>query len=232
MSDSSITANQATSAPPLTLEGVWELFRESDRQFQETKRYLRELAEKTDRQMAETNRRMAETDRQMAETSREVERTSREVEKASRLVKQVSKDLGSLGNRLGEFVEHLVAPAVVRLFREQRIDVHAFHHDIEAERNGEALQIDLLVVNDGSLVAVECKSKLTEEYVDQHLARLEKLKRVMPIYRHHQVMGAVAGMVIPRNVANYATKQGLYVLIQNGEQIELRNPENFTPKVW
>ena len=209
----------------ITLESIWELFRESDRQFQETKQYLRELSEKTDRQLAET-------DREIEKTSREVQETSREVKETSRIVRQISKDLGDLGNRLGEFVDHMVAPAVVRLFRDQGIDVHAVHHDIDAERNGEALQIDLLVVNDGALVAVECKSKLAQDDVNKHLERLDKLKRVMPLYRHHQVMGAVAAMVIHPKVAAYAITRGLYVLSQNGDQVEVRNPADFTPKSW
>lgn len=104
----------------------------------------------------------------------------------------LSKSLDELGNRLGEFVEHLVAPAVVRLFRAPGIEVHAVYSSVSAKRDGEALEIDLLVVNDGALVGVECKSKLVEEHIDRHLARLEKLKRVLPLYKNHRIMGAVA----------------------------------------
>jgi hypothetical protein len=148
------------------------------------------------------------------------------------LVKQISKNLGDLGNRLGEFVEYQVAPAVVQLFQGQGIEVHAVYPGVEAKRNGESLEVDLLVVNDGALVAVECKSKLSQEHIDEHLLRLERLKRVLPIYREHHVMGAVAGMVVPESVAEAAIANGLYVLSPNGEQIEVRNPEAFAPKVW
>jgi hypothetical protein len=137
-----------------------------------------------------------------------------------------------LGNRLGEFVEHLVAPAVVRLFRDQGIDVHIVCPGLIAKRAGDSFEIDLLVVNDGALVAVECKSKLTEDHVDRHIARLAKFKQVLPIYQAHQVMGAVAAMVLSDHVAEYAMHHGLYVLGQNGEQVEVRNPGHFQPMVW
>jgi hypothetical protein len=47
--------------------------------------------------------------------------------------------------------------------------VHEVYPGVEAKRGGEEFEIDLLVVNDGTLVAVECKSKLTQEYVDKRL---------------------------------------------------------------
>jgi len=187
-----------------TYEEILNLFRETDRKLQENGRQIKELAQETDRKFQDTDR----------------------------LIKQLSKNLGDIGNRLGEFVEHMVAPAVVRLFRQQGLDVHVVYPGVAAKRDGLALEIDLLVVNDGALVAVECKSKLVEDHIDAHLIRLAKLKRVLPIYQDYRVMGAVAGMVVGDEVAQYAAAQGLYVLSQNGEQVDVRNPETFAPAVW
>ena len=191
----------------VTYEDILNLFRENDTQ-------IKELV----RSQQETDRKFQETDRKFQDTER--------------LVKQVSKNLGEIGNRLGEFVEHMVAPAVVRLFRDQGIDVHAVYPGVAVKRGGIALEIDLLVVNDGALVAVECKSKLIEEHIDAHLVRLAKLKQALPIYKDHQVMGAVAGMVVGDEVARYAMAHGLYVLCQNGEQIDIQNPAEFNPACW
>ena len=65
-----------------------------------------------------------------------------------REIKAVNVSIGRLSNRLGEFVEEAVRPAAVRLFRERGIDVHEVHQNITAKRNGEGLEIDLLVIND------------------------------------------------------------------------------------
>ena len=190
--------------PAPSFNDVWRMFQETALRFQETERLMKE--------------RSAETDRKLQETDR--------------MVKNLSKNLGELGNRLGEFVEHMVAPAVVRLFQSQGIAVHEVHPGVEANRDGQGIEIDLLVVNDGSLVAVECKSKLTQAHVDEHLARMEKLKRMLPAYRHHQALGAVAAMVMGERVKNYAMSQGLYVLCQNGDSVEVSNPAGFSPRVW
>jgi hypothetical protein len=53
---------------------------------------------------------MAETDRRMAETDHRL--------------KELGRQIGGLGNRLDEFVEGVVRPGLVRLFRERGIDVH------------------------------------------------------------------------------------------------------------
>ena len=209
-----------------TLDDVWRLFQETDRKFQETDRLIKESAQETDRKFQETERQMKAS---ALETERLIKESAKETE---RLIKQLSKNLGDIGNRLGEFVEHMVAPAVVRLFRDQGIEVHAVYPNISAKRNGVELEIDLLVVNDGALVGVECKSKLVEAHIDAHLERLNHLKRVLPIYKDHRVMGAVAGMVVDEKVAKYALMHGLYVLRQNGEQIDLSTPPGFEPAVW
>jgi len=177
----------------------------------------------------ETDLRFKETERLMRERDAE---TAQRFQETDRIVKNLSKNLGDLGNRLGEFVEHMVAPAVVRLFQAEGIEVHDVFQGFESKRNGEGIEIDLLVVNDGTLVVVECKSRLTREHVDEHLVRMEKFKRVLPLYKNHHALGAVAAMVMSDGVKNYAHSQGLYVLRQNGDTVEISRPVDFVSKVW
>ena len=215
---------------PLTFQDVWLSFKE-------TERLMKERDAESDRKFKETERLMkesaAETERLMKESSAETERLMKErAAETDRIVKNLSKNLGDLGNRLGQFVEHSVAPAVARLFQAEGIEVHDVYKDFESKRNGEALEIDLLVVNDGTLVVVECKSRLTHEHVDEHLRRMEKFKRVLPLYKNHQALGAVAAMVMSDSVKEYAHSQGLYVLCQNGDNVEISRPEGFMCKVW
>ena len=149
-----------------------------------------------------------------------------------REVKEVNKNIGRLTNRLGEFVDEAVRPSAVRLFRERGIDIHEVQQNVSAKRDGEALEIDLLVVNNEDVVVIECKSNLSVDDVNEQLERLEKVKRLLPRYKDCRILGAVAGMVIPDNVATYAIRKGLYVIGQNGEHLELRNDKSFAAKIW
>ena len=72
--------------------------------------------------------------------------TDRILKKLSVDVKEVNKSVGRLTNRLGEFVEEAVRPSAVRLFRKWGIDIHEVQQNVTAKRDGEALEIDLLVV--------------------------------------------------------------------------------------
>ena len=186
---------------------IWAMFRETDRKFQET-----------DRKFQETDRKFQETDRKFQQTDREI--------------KEVNASIGRLGNRLGEFVEGMVKPAVVRLFQARGIAVHEVHRDLSGQRDGEGAQVDLLVVNDGVCVVVEVKSRLGVDDVNDHRDRMSKFKRVFPRYRDTHAYGAVAAMVIPEDVASYAYRQGFYVIGQKGETVEILNDAKFQPEAW
>ena len=144
----------------------------------------------------------------------------------------MNEAIGRLGNRLGDFVEEMVRPAAVRLFREQGIEVHEVHRQVEADRQGESIEIDVLVVNDMDAIAIECKSQLSADDVNHFLMQLDRFKRLLPTYKDKRVMGAVAAMVLPDNVARYAYRKGLYVIAQSGEHVWIRNDERFVPKYW
>ncbi|MCX7112961.1 MAG: hypothetical protein NTX45_23160 [Proteobacteria bacterium] len=123
-------------------------------------------------------------------------------------------------------------PAAVRLFQSRGIIVHEVQQNVSVQRGEEGLEIDLMVINDSEAVAVECKSNLKIDDVNEHLERLAKLKRLLPRYTTTKVMGAVAAMIIPDNVARYAASKGLFVIGQSGEDLAIRNDEDFTSAVW
>ncbi|MDD5308782.1 MAG: DUF3782 domain-containing protein [Deltaproteobacteria bacterium] len=149
-----------------------------------------------------------------------------------RKIKEVNLQIGHLGNRLGEFVEGVVRPGLVRLFRERGIEVHGTLRDVGGSRDGVACQVDLLVVNDTDAVAVEVKSRLGERDVDEHVERLGKLKLVFPVFASRRLLGAMGAMVIPDGAARYAEERGLFVIGQSGEDAVLLNAPGFSPRAW
>ena len=198
-----------------TSEDVWRLLGELTEAQKATERLLKE-------QSQEADRRSQESDRQFRETRQILKQQNQ----------QLNEQLGKLGNRLGEFVEWQVRPAVVRLFQERGIAVHELYPGASARRDGEGIEIDLLVVNTTDAILVEVKSKLTQVDVNEHLQRLSKFKRLMPRYGDVRAMGAVAAMVVPDEVARYAYRQGLFVLAQSGDSVVILNDAQFQPQSW
>nr|VFK36963.1 MAG: hypothetical protein BECKSD772F_GA0070984_10082 [Candidatus Kentron sp. SD]VFK42055.1 MAG: hypothetical protein BECKSD772E_GA0070983_101329 [Candidatus Kentron sp. SD]VFK78095.1 MAG: hypothetical protein BECKSD772D_GA0070982_10072 [Candidatus Kentron sp. SD] len=201
-----------------TYEDILRLFHEVTLGFQEAERRSREI----DHLFRETDRKMQETDRQMKETDRKMQEMDR----------KLSAKIGALGNRLGDFVQEMVRPTVVKLFQARGLDVCEVYPNISVERDGRGVEVDLFVVNGSQAIAIECKSRATTDDVKEHLERLSKFKEFFPRYGDVELMGAVAAMVMPDNVARYAYRRGLYVLAQSGEMVKVRNDAAFRPRFW
>jgi hypothetical protein len=213
--------------PAPTLEDIWRLFRETAEQMKETDRKFQE----TDRIIKENAEQMKETDRKFQETDRKIQENAAQLKQTERLLRQ---QVGDLTRRLGEFVEEMVKPAAVRLFRERGIDVHRIVRHLEAtdEQLKLSMEIDLFVTNQEACVLIEVKSNLSIDDVNEHLERMEKFKLLFPEYANKKTFGAVAGMVISENVAKYAYRKGFFVIGQTDDSVRILNDQKFQPTAW
>jgi hypothetical protein len=146
---------------PVTLEDIYQLFRASAEEFDRRLRESDLLRAEMERVFAEakleSDRRAAEADRSMAELKRTVERTSKAVD--------------SLTTRWGRFVEELVEPAVLRLFQEKGIDIKEVYPRARVKRQGIAMEIDILAVDDTDLVLVELLPRFSQDDVDEFIEK-------------------------------------------------------------
>ena len=223
----------------ITLEEVWALFKETDLQIKETDRILKENARAAEQRFQETERiikenaraaeqRFQETVLQMKESSAKFDKQLADSEKSLRT------QIGDVTKRLGEFVEGMIEPAAVRLFRERGLDVHWVMPNLKKKdpQRQLGIEIDLFVSNNESCVLIEVKSNLSIDDVNEHLKRMEKFKSLFPEYAHKKTYGAVAGMVIADNVAKYAYKKGFFVIGQQGDSAVILNDQKFQPTAW
>ncbi len=220
----------AETVAEISWDDIKQMLAQLAQQTRETGQMIRELRE----QSRETDRRMQETDRRMQETDRRMQETDRRMQETDRKLREVSAQLGRLGRRLGEFVEEMVEPAVVRLFQERGWRVHRTMQNLECRDDEGRMraEVDLLVINQDTAIAVECKSHLSVEDVREHVERLGVFKECWPEYAPYRLLGAVAAMVVPEDAARYAYRQGLYVLAPSGETMRVLNNAAFEPRIW
>ena len=189
---------------PITIEDIYQLFQASNQAIQvsnqafdhriaELDRLFVKSKAEADIRKAEADIRKAEADRSMAELRRTVDRTSKSVD--------------ALTTRWGRFVEELVMPAVLQLFQAKGIDVKEVYPRAQTKRQGLAMEIDILVVDDTELVLVECKSRLSKDDVDDFLKKLNRFKAAFPHYKSYAAYGAVAGIEINDGIDRYAYKR-------------------------
>ena len=144
----------------------------------------------------------------------------------------LEKQLGNIGNRLGDFVEAMIAPACDRLFTAYGIEIHTVHRRTNCKARGIAMELDVIAEGDHDVVAIEVKSHLDREDITKHLRRLAQYKQAFPRHADCRVYGAVAGMVVVDEVRDQAIQQGLFVIVHAGETVVLANDPDFKPKLW
>lgn len=195
----------------LDFQQVWQMFAETRAQFAETRAQIAATDAKLTQMFAETRAQIAATGQQIKETNQRV---------------------GDLTSKWGQFVEGLVAPATMRLFAARGIPLDGTTQRAKKRRNGKNMEIDVLAVNSEYVVLIEVKSTLKVADVRDHIQQLGQFKVFFPEYADRKVVGAVAGIVIDGDADKFAYKQGLFVIVQSGEQVEIANDEKFRPKLW
>lgn len=213
----------------ITIANIYKLFERTEAQFAEFQKEAERRNVEAERRNAEAEQRNAEADRRSAEAERRRAEADRAMEELKKLVRATTEAVNNLTTPLCLFIEEMVEPAVVQLFQERGIDVTQTMSRLKSKRPGAAMEIDILAVNGSELVAVECKSRLSKDDVDDFLDRLQRFKLAFPQFRDFQVYGAVAGIEIDQGIDSYAYRRGLFVIKQSGETVKIINDVQFQP---
>ena len=213
----------------ITIANIYKLFERTEAQFAEFQKEAERRNVEAERRSAEAEQRNAEADRRNAEAERRSAEADRTMEELKKLVRATTEAVNNLTTPLCLFTEEMLEPAVVQLFQERGIDVTQTMSRLKSKRPGAAMEIDILAVNGSELVAVECKSRLSKDDVDDFLDRLQRFKLAFPQFRDFQVYGAVAGIEIDQGIDSYAYRRGLFVIKQSGETVKIINDVQFQP---
>ncbi|NCS48729.1 MAG: DUF3782 domain-containing protein [Microcystis aeruginosa BK11-02] len=213
----------------ITIANIYKLFERTEAQFAEFQKEAERRNVEAERRNAEAEQRNAEADRRSAEAERRRAEAERTMEELKKQVRATTEAVNNLTTPLCLFIEEMVEPAVVQLFQERGIDVTQTMSRLKSKRPGAAMEIDILAVNGSELVAVECKSRLSKDDVDDFLDRLQRFKLAFPQFRDFQVYGAVAGIESDQGIDSYAYRRGLFVIKQSGETVKIINDVQFQP---
>ena len=197
------TAMNPAYPPGASPQEIWATLRETTEGLKE----LKESMKDTDRRMKDTDRRMKETD----------------------------KRIGELSNRFGELAEHLVTPSINEKFNELGFTFEQLSQNIRiTDSSGKSLaEIDILLENGDIVIAVEVKSKPLQKDVEEHINRMEVLRRRADLRKDtRKFQGAIAGAIMTSEVRNHIIKNGFYVIEQTGDTVKINIPDDFKPRQW
>ena len=172
--------------------------------------------------LMEDRERQKETDRQMKETDRRM--------------KILQEQMGGLNNSFGEMVEHLVAPNIIEKFNEFDFDFHRYASNVKIKKPGakdNIAEIDILLENSDTVIAVEVKAKATQKDVKKHIERMQILRRYADLHNDkRQHYGAIAVAIINDSLRSFILKQGFYLIEQTGDTVKINVPKGFIPTEW
>ena len=173
---------------------------------------------------------------EVANNQRETDRIIKESQK------ETDRIIGKLGGRFGEMVEHLVAPNIESKFNELGFMFTRTSTNVKIinpETSKTTAEIDIFLENGDVAIAVEVKAKPNQDDVDEHIIRMEKLRRYAEFSADRQnrqdnrrYQGAVAGAVFSDSVRVYTLKKGFYIIEQTGDTVKINIPEGFKAREW
>ena len=229
-------AGERIKAASLLLEENAREHKEFERQFAEqrteTQRWLAEQHAETERWLAEQR---TETERRLAEQRTEIERYRAETERRrAETERQLNKSFGELTNRFGEMLEYTVMPNLVTKFRELNFEVtRAYRVKIADKEHYVFTEVDAFLENGDKVIIVEIKTKPDIDDVNDHIERMDKLRKLADSRNDHRIyLGAIAGTIMNDNVREYALLQGFYAIVPSGDTFNIMVPEGSRLREW
>ena len=174
------------------------------------------------------------TDEKIAELVESQKESERQWQQTRQDIVEANQRHGKLSDRIGDLVQAMVYGGIKRLFRELGYDFDVINQKyfFGKKELGIYGEVDLFLENGEFALLVEVKTNLSVKDVTEHQERLENFRKVADARNDkRQFIAAVGGGVVQENVKLFALKQGMFVVQQSGENIEVLAPEG-KPKVW
>jgi len=154
-----------------------------------------------------------------------IKETQQAVKETQQAVKETQKNIGGLNNTLGSMVERIMTPDLPRKFKPLGFTFDKITTIVYAE-------IDGLLENGTQAMAVEVKTTLEIEDINDHLKRMEKIQKYADEHGDKRdFLCSIAAMIVKPKPKEYALKQGLFVIEPSGEDVKVTKPE-IEPRVW
>jgi hypothetical protein len=199
--------NNLTQNSAPTFESVWALA-------QETWSQLRENAKQQKRNERILTKKFAETRQLFKETDKKFDRLERMIDKDRELI-------GGISRSNGEFCEEYF----INSFKEKPVFLGEKYDRVISYLKPDPVVIedeyDLVLRNGKSVVLIEMKYKAGIDDVGKMFKKLDSYRANYPIYKKYKVYLCLASFRFPAIVRKCAAKEGIILIQQRGEIIEV-----------
>jgi len=189
---------------------------------------IQRLHEETEKTL---NKAIAETKKTIDKAVAETEKTLYKAIKGNE--KTLNKTIGGLGHTIGNLAESLLVPNLTEKFKKLGFTFEIInpHRKIRSEQYNIYAEIDAFLENGSQAMAVEVKTTLDRDDVNDHIKRMEKIRRFADLHNDkRQFFGSMAAAVLDEDTRRYALKQGFYIVELAGEDVKIIKP--VSAKAW
>ncbi|GHU15350.1 hypothetical protein FACS1894163_01750 [Spirochaetia bacterium] len=166
----------------------------------------------------------------LRETARRQERIERQKKRANKWLDDL------LRKRFGEMDDYMIIPNLMTEFEKmgfiftkaaEEVTITNPKHDL-------SFSVDAVLENDDIEMAIDIKSKPTVDDINDHIERMEKLRRHADLHDDkRKYLGAIAGVVFGDSAKTYALKKGFYVVEPSGDTFNITEPGGaYYPHEW
>lgn len=214
-----------------------EKLRESQKKTDEQINRLIKDQEKTDEQLQRTSLELREmfqkTDLELRESQK---KTDEQLQKTDTYLKNLAKTVGDLTNGWGKFVIGLTEPGIKRCLQRIGFSLYSVLSPPSRKIGREEYEIDLLcpsALNGNSImIVIEAKSYFNQQKLEHFLKKLPKFHKFFPEYGKIELIGAIAGIRLTKEVISLAPEKGLYLFSVSSGIMKSLNPKGFKPMIW
>jgi hypothetical protein len=147
-------------------------------------------------------------------------------------IKDTQKNIGGLNNSLGSLVERIMTPDLPRKFKSLGFTFDKITTIKWATDGNIYAEIDGLLENGTQAMAVEVKTTLEIEDINDHLKRMEKIRKYADEHGDkREFLGAIAAMIMKPKPKAYALNQGFFIIEPSGEDVKVTKPDA-EPRIW
>ena len=175
--------------------------------------------------------------RRFDETERQIDKTQRHINKTQRHINKLSKNVGGVNNKLGKLTEAMFSARLWEKFSKEGYEFTKQSPNVQfvdKESKRVMAEADFMLEDGIYAMVVEVKVSLNKEDVDDHLKRIEKIRKHMDGRGdNRKLLGAVATGIVKDDAIQYAQKNGLYVFVQSGDSVIVADaPPDFQAREW
>jgi len=177
-----------------------------------------EMQKETSLQMKETDKQFKESERRFKETERILNEKFTRMEKA---IENTNKQIGGISRSNGEFCEEYF----INSFKENPTFMGEKYERVVDYLKPEPVVIndeyDLVLRNGSTVVLIEMKYKANIEDVGKMFSKLHSYRANYPMFKDYKAYLALASFRFPAKVRKRADEEGVVLIEQRGDKIEV-----------